>query len=122
MCMARANILVRWIMEVVERLVGGKLYIVLGLRVRRVRGGGLVKTLFEGIVGGGYVQIDTFDEWEWLSDPDASYSVSGAHQVSTFACSFMYDRLPTKYNLFEHECLVMILFCRPQWRMFTTYY
>ncbi|MCI30790.1 hypothetical protein A2U01_0052001, partial [Trifolium medium] len=25
------------------------------------------------------LQVDTPDEWEWLSDPDAGYSVSGTY-------------------------------------------
>jgi hypothetical protein len=40
--------MVRWIIEVIEHLVGGKLFVVLGLGMRRLMGGDLVKTLFGG--------------------------------------------------------------------------
>jgi hypothetical protein len=76
------------------------------------------------------LQVHTLDDWEWLPDPDAGYSVSGAYhiltrlnstesyshcelvwnnlvplKVSAFAWRFMYNRLPTKYNLYDHGCL-----------------
>ncbi|MCH92926.1 H+-transporting two-sector ATPase alpha/beta subunit central [Trifolium medium] len=58
-------------------------------------------------LGNVLLHIDTSGEWEWLLDPNAGYSVSGAYQVSTFAWHFMYGRLPTKYNLFEYNIIAL---------------
>jgi hypothetical protein len=79
-----------------------------------------------GVLANVLLQVHTLDDWEWLPDPDAGYSVSGAYhiltrlnstesyshcelvwnnlvplKVSAFAWRFMYNRLPTKYNLFD---------------------
>jgi hypothetical protein len=83
-----------------------------------------------GVLANVLLQVDPPDEWEWLPDINAGYSVSGAYQilthqnstgsyshcelvwyklvplkVSTFVWRFLYNRLPTKFNLYDRGFL-----------------
>jgi hypothetical protein len=58
--------MVRWIMEVVEPLVDGKLFIVLGLGMRRVMRGDLVETLFRGLGMVSELYFGRIDGWMGL--------------------------------------------------------